>query len=57
MIGVLDQRVLPGDAAANSWSAQRIFDVSTLVGKGNHLLTLRGFDEAGNFVVRSIELK
>jgi len=28
---VLDQRVLPADAAANSWSAQRIFDVSTLV--------------------------
>lgn len=33
------------------------FDVSTLVGAGNHLLAVRAFDQAGNSVVRDIELK
>jgi hypothetical protein len=33
------------------------FDVSSLVGAGNHLIAVRVFDQAGNFVVRDLELK
>jgi hypothetical protein len=33
------------------------FDVSPIVGAGNHLLAVRVFDQAGNFVVRDLELK
>ena len=33
------------------------FDVSPLVGPGNHLVAVRVFDQAGNFVVRDIEVK
>jgi len=32
-------------------------DVSPLVGPGNHLVAVRVFDQAGNFVVRDIEVK
>jgi hypothetical protein len=33
------------------------FDVSSLVGAGNHLVAIRAFDQAGNSVVRDLELK
>ncbi|HMI88943.1 MAG TPA: hypothetical protein VK550_32915 [Polyangiaceae bacterium] len=32
-------------------------DVSTLAGPGNHLIAVRVFDQAGNFVVRDVEVK
>jgi hypothetical protein len=48
---------LPADGVFDEPVEAFDFDVSALVGKGNHLLTVRAFDEAGNFVVRSLELK
>jgi len=48
---------LPADGIFDEAVEAFDLDVSTLVGKGNHLLTVRAFDEAGNFVVRSVELK
>jgi outer membrane protein assembly factor BamB len=48
---------LPTDGVFDEAVEAFDFDVSALAGKGNHLLAVRAFDEAGNFVVRSLELK
>jgi hypothetical protein len=48
---------LPADGVFDEPAEAFDFDVSMLVGKGTHLLSVRAFDEAGNFVVRSIDLK
>jgi hypothetical protein len=48
---------LPADGVFDEPVEAFDFDVSSLAGTGNHLLSVRAFDEAGNFVVRSLELK
>ena len=52
---------VPVDAIAFSLDADIQYeafdgDVSSFVPPGNHLVTVRVFDQAGNFAVRSVEL-
>jgi hypothetical protein len=48
---------LPADGVFDEPVEAFDFDVSPLVGPGNHQVAVRVFDQAGNFVVRDLELK
>jgi hypothetical protein len=48
---------LPSDGVFDEPVEAFDFDVSTLVGQGSHQVAVRVFDQAGNFVVRDVELK
>jgi hypothetical protein len=48
---------LPSDGVFDEAVEAFDFDVSPLVGPGSHQIAVRVFDQAGNFVVRSLELK
>src|SRR6266545_1211786 len=45
---------LPADGVFDETVEAFDFDVSTFVGAGNHLVAVRVFDQAGNFVVRNV---
>ena len=50
---------LPSDGVFDEPVEAFDFDVSSLFGNagGNHLVAVRVFDQAGNFVVRDLELR
>jgi hypothetical protein len=48
---------LPSDGVFDEPVEAFDFDVSPLVGPGSHQIAVRVFDQAGNFVVRDLELK
>jgi hypothetical protein len=48
---------LPLDGIFDESAEAFDLDVSSFVGAGNHLVAVRVFDQAGNFVVRDIEVK
>ena len=48
---------LPADGVFDEPVEAFDLDVSSFAGPGNHLVAVRVFDQAGNFVVRSVELK
>ena len=47
----------PADGIFDEPTESFDLDVSSFVGPGNHLVAVRVFDDAGNFVVRDIEVK
>lgn len=49
--------LLPKDGVADEPTEEIDVDLSTIVGAGSHLVAVRAFDRAGNYVVRDIELK
>jgi hypothetical protein len=48
---------LPADGIFDEPVEAFDLDVSSFVGPGNHLVAVRVFDQAGNFVVRDVEVK
>jgi hypothetical protein len=48
---------LPADGVFDESVEAFDLDVSSFAGPGNHLVAVRVFDQAGNFVVRDVELK
>ena len=48
---------LPKDGVFDSREENIDLDVASLVGSGNHLVAVRIFDAAGNYVVRSVEVR
>jgi hypothetical protein len=48
---------LPKDGVFDEPTEELDMDVSGLVASGNHLVAVRAFDHAGNYTVRSIELR
>jgi hypothetical protein len=49
--------VLPKDGVFDSREEDIDVDLGAIVGPGAHLVSVRAFDQAGNYVVRTVELK